>query len=583
MRSTIHFLLNALKPYKLYTVGLILIEIFWAFDLSIRPYLIKVIIDKLETMPHQTETNFFLSWPIIFYITLSILGVFIFRLSDYIYLKMVPLFRNNLILKSFKLVQRKNYKYFQSHFGGAIATKIGEMADAAQYLINLTIYRFLAKVVALLIACYVMGRAVHPYFAIILITGSVLFIFISYMLTRKPYKYAMRYLETYATFFGNLVDSISNILAAILFARRKYELSYLSHQAKVEAKASQELQWIIPINQFLVSLFLAILISVILIYLVYLKQRSLISIGDIALTLTITIMIANSLQDIVHDSLKFFEMLGKCSTTITLIQTPDEIIDFPRATPLKVTAGKIEFRNVTFSYVKGTSFFNNLSTIIQPQQKVGLIGHSGSGKTTFVNLILRLFEIDSGAILIDGQKVNEVTQNSLHESISFIPQDPLLFNRSIYENIAYGNPQATKKDITKAARLACADEFIEQLPEGYNTVAGERGVKLSGGQRQRIAIARALLKPAKIIILDEISSELDPITEYYLQKSLSEVIKDKTVLAISHRLSTLIDMDRILVFEHGAIVEDGHHDILLKRKGVYYNFWEDISNNAHSL
>lgn len=207
-------------------------------------------------------------------------------------------------------------------------------------------------------------------------------------------------------------------------------------------------------------------------------------------------------------------------------------------------------------------------------QKIGLVGYSGSGKSTFVNLIMRLFDIRKGEILINGQNIQYVTKNSLRQNIAFISQDPILFHRSLMENIRYGNLEANDQEVIKAAKKAHAHQFILGSPEGYNTLVGERGIKLSGGQRQRIAIARAILKNAPILILDEATSNLDSVTEALIQQSLKELMRNKTVIVIAHRLSTLLKLDRILVFEDGKIIEDGTHKDLIKRAGLYATLWD---------
>ena len=243
------------------------------------------------------------------------------------------------------------------------------------------------------------------------------------------------------------------------------------------------------------------------------------------------------------------------------------------AQPLQVREGRIEFRDVCFAYEPGRPVFENLNVEIQPGQRVGLVGFSGSGKSTFVSLILRNYEPQSGHILIDGQDIVQATQESLHRQVSLIPQDPSLFHRSLKENIAYGRLQASDNEIREASRLAHADGFIEAMPEGYDALVGERGVKLSGGQRQRIAIARVMLKDAPILILDEATSSLDSVTEKTIQENLDRVMGRKTVIAIAHRLSTIAHLDRILVFDQGRIVEDGSHDDLLAKKGFYHQLW----------
>jgi len=574
MTNTFKFILDALKPYKWHIIGLSFIEVFWAIDLSLRPYLLKVMIDRFEPVPLEGNIHSPIFLPAVIYAVLSIISLFIFRASDLIYLKMVPLFRNDLILESLRRIQYHSYSYFQSHLGGSIAARIAEMADAAQALINLAIYYFLAHGLAFLVACITICCVVRSQFAIILIVCSALFMWASYALAKKPFDLAKKYLENYALLIGKLIDSITNILQVILFRHQNHEYSYLASQAKIEAKSSQELQWVILIHQALASLFLVALISLILIYLIYLYQLGMITVGEFILTLTISISIGENLQDVPRDLLKFSENLGKCALTLELIDAPPMIIDIPNAPHLEVKQGRIEFKEVCFGYQSNKPFFLYLSVIIKAHQKVGLVGYSGSGKTTFVNLILRLFPIQSGRIIIDEQNINDVRQDSLHEEISYIPQDPILFNRSVMENIAYGKINASNKEIIEAAKKAHAHRFIKELPQSYHTIVGERGMMLSGGQRQQISIARAMLKDSRILILDEASSDLDPITEHELQESMQKIMRNKTVLAIAHRLSTLSKMDRILVFDKGRIIEDGSHQDLLERGGTYSQLWK---------
>jgi ATP-binding cassette subfamily B protein len=270
--------------------------------------------------------------------------------------------------------------------------------------------------------------------------------------------------------------------------------------------------------------------------------------------------------------------MERCSQALTILAVPHHIVNAENATYLSISKGDIEFRNVFFSYDKSTPLFENLSFFIKGGEKIGVVGHSGSGKTTLANLLVRLYDVDAGAILIDNQNIKEIRQKSLHNSISFIPQDPMLFHRTIFENIQYGKLEATEEEVISAAIQAHADEFIKSFPLGYQTLVGERGAKLSGGQRQRLAIARAILKNSKILILDEATSALDSLTEKYIQEGLDILMKNKTVLVIAHRLSTLLKMDRIFVFKEGKIVEQGTHKQLLAKKGTYAQLWSMQAN-----
>lgn len=251
-----------------------------------------------------------------------------------------------------------------------------------------------------------------------------------------------------------------------------------------------------------------------------------------------------------------------------------DIVDAPNAQPLRVTHNKIEFENVSFSYNINNPLFKNINLVIESGKKVRFVGFSGSGKTTCVNLILRFFDVTSGRILIDNQNIAHVTQNSLHQSIAMIPQDTSLFHRSLIENIRYGRLDATDAEVIDAAKRAHCHEFINQLPDGYYSLVGERGIKLSGGQRQRIAIARAILKQAPILLLDEATSALDSVTEKCIQEGLHTLMQGSTTIVIAHRLSTLAEMDRILIFDKGEIIEDGNHTELLKANGHYAKMWK---------
>ncbi len=267
--------------------------------------------------------------------------------------------------------------------------------------------------------------------------------------------------------------------------------------------------------------------------------------------------------------------LAAASMTEIILQDT-EIVDRPNAKKLRITAGKIQLKDVQFSYHDESSseaVFKDLSFTIPAGQKIGLVGPSGGGKSTLTRLLLRFDDVDSGSISLDGQDVRAVTQTSLRRAISYVPQEPLLFHRSVFENIAYGNPDATLDDVRKAAKQAFADDFISHLPKGYDTIVGERGVKLSGGQRQRVAIARAILKDAPILILDEATSALDSESEVYIQQALEQLMRGRTTIVIAHRLSTIQKMDRIIVLSDGAIVEDGTHQALQKTKGLYAKLW----------
>jgi ATP-binding cassette subfamily B protein len=308
-------------------------------------------------------------------------------------------------------------------------------------------------------------------------------------------------------------------------------------------------------------------------YALYLWNRGEIGVGDFTMAASLALLIIGDARNLSRRFLEFFEYVGNVANGVGTIVRAHDIVDAPDAQPLQVRQGRIEFRDVRFAYTPGQWVFEGLNVTIEPGQRVGLVGFSGSGKSTFVGLILRYYDPQSGRICIDGADIARVTQDSLHAQVGLIPQDPSLFHRSLRDNIAYAQPDVNLEEVAEAARLAHADEFIREMPEGYDSLVGERGVKLSGGQRQRVAIARVVLKDAPVLILDEATSSLDSVTERTIQENLDRVMGRKTVIVIAHRLSTIAHLDRILVFDRGRIVEDGKHEELLARQGFYHRLW----------
>lgn len=532
----------------------------------------KKLIDLVESLSVANQEHFLttlIPWAIIYALWWESINL-IYRILEYIHLKTLPLIKASVVSKFYNYIQHHSAEFFQEKMVGYITNRVTEASRSIEKVFALFAQKVLMKgtnITASIVTMY----WVHPIFAKILLIWATFFITVSIYFSQSAINYSSVYAKNKATIAGKLVDIISNISSVRMFCRYKYELKTINNQMDININSEQKLQWFMLKLRYVQSFSCTIMIFAMVYYLIILRSTNHVTLGDFALILMLCVAIANDIWDIVHEIGELFQEYGVFTQSISLIK-PYLITDKKDASVLKISKAKIEFREVNFQYKKDVCLFSKKNITINGKEKVGLVGYSGSGKSTFVSLICRLYDVTSGKILIDGQNIKNVTQESLRKAISLIPQEPILFHRSIKENIAYGS-DATDEQIIEASKKAHIHDVIVTLPEKYDTLCGERGNNLSGGQRQRIIIARAILKNTPILILDEATSALDTVTEKYIQNSMKYLMKNKTVLVIAHRLSTLLEMDRILVFDQGVIVEDGPHEELLKKKGVYYKLW----------
>ena len=567
------FIYQAIRPFPLAIGLMIFIAIFMAIDLSLKPYILKIMLNRLAENS-RAEIFSYLLVPCAIYIFLDFMVTTIWRLYGYfVEIKMIPRLRQQITTNIFKRYLKQTHSFYQGQFSGSLTNKINDLSYSVPEIIQIVIDRFIGHILALLVAVFTLWT-VSGSFALLMSVWTLVFFLGSLLFSRRLTRLSDVWSEYGSTITGKIVDSLSNILSIRLFARASQEETALTQTYNESVAAERKLQWTYSCMWVINGYVFVMAQALNLYFLMKGYQDGIFSIGDFALVLSINIAIVDHLWQITRDFSQFSRLFGKIMQALRTANMPIDIEDTPEATPLKVTRGEIAFENVVFHYKGTDALFRDKSITIAPGQKVGLVGYSGSGKTTFVNLILRLFDVSSGRITIDGQDIKKVTQDSLHEALGMIPQDPSLFNRTLRENIRYGQPYATDAEIITAAKKAHAHHFIEALPEKYESIVGERGVKLSGGQRQRIAMARTFLKNAPVLILDEATSQLDSITENQIQESLWDVMQGKTVIVIAHRLSTLLHMDRILVFDKGKIVEDGTHHKLLNRNGLYKTLWE---------
>jgi len=570
--SVMPFILKALSRFKWWLCVQVVIALIWAVDLSLRPYLVKIMLDRMTDLnPSRAYDELLL--PALTYISLSAAIVLIFRFYDYAWLQLNPPLRRYLGLKIMKRMLRQSHYFYQHHLIGALSNKIKDVMTGIPDITKMLIDTFISQIVAIVIAVFTIS-SVSLWFAGALIIWIIIFSVGSLRMSAIGRHYSDESAEMRSNVIGMVADTLSNMMTIRLFTGRTQEHVQLTSIFNTYVRVDQQRDW------FFMKLFgfqggtFVIYQGICLLWLIKGFSDNSVTAGDFALVLTINISIVDCLWSLSRDIDRVTELAGNINRGLQVLLISPEIKDKPDAPALLVTQGEIIFDAVHFYYRGAGSFFNNKSVRILPRQKVGLVGYSGGGKTTFVNLILRLFDISAGHIYIDGQDIAQVTQDSLRAAIGVIPQDPTLFHRTIMENIRYARPEAADEQVIEAAKKAHAHEFIMAMPNGYNSYAGERGSKLSGGQRQRIAIARAFLKNAPILILDEATSQLDPITERDIQTTFLTLMQDKTTLVVAHRLSTLQHMDRILVFQQGKIVQDGTHQQLVEQEGLYRTLWQ---------
>jgi ATP-binding cassette subfamily B protein len=570
--STFSFILKAAYPYRAYILGNLLVTIIVAIDANLRPYIVKLLIDSVANSNVQSIINIGA-----IYALLQITIVAVWSFSDWCLIKYVSPFRSFIILLLTERVNKFPYNFFQNNLTGSIVAKMNDVANLIPTIVFTIIYQFILFTLSVIASLILLAR-IHVILALVMVAWIFLFLWRTYNSLQKVNQLNADYAESKSKIWGYISDFLTNILNVKCFSHEDYEKNKLHsitsdfiHKARRQGTFFMKFY---TMQGCFVSLYtIAFLAS-----LIYLQSNNFITPGDIALVFILNLKIIDTLYGLSNHLRDFTINCATVKQALSFFEHPIEIKNVVRPEQINIQQGKIEFKKVSFHYKDGESLFKNLNLVIQPGQKVGLVGYSGSGKSTFVSLILRLYEVTSGCIKVDDCDIRNFTESSLRAQISFVNQSPTMFHRTLKENISYGRVDAADDQIIDAAIKAHVHDFILQLPKKYNSSVGERGVKLSGGQLQRIAIARAILKNAAIIILDEATSYLDTVTESKIQDSLKNLMQGKTTIMIAHRLSTLVHMDRILVFDQGTIVQDGTHQELIKQEGLYKTLWEKQVN-----
>ncbi|NRB10360.1 MAG: ABC transporter ATP-binding protein [Rickettsiaceae bacterium] len=573
-KTVIPFMFHFMKKQPIAFLAFWLTPLLLVVETVVVPYALKMIIDATNEYESNREIIMEIITPALWLGGgMWLLMISTARLQEWWQVYVIPKLEADIRITTTKYLIGHSYNYFINNLAGDLANKVNYLPQALDEVRMIISWRVISAV-GIIITTLIIMLTIQPFFS--LITGIWIFsdllssvIFVKYIsISGKEDAEAKNILS------GRIVDTIVNIGISKIFAKQSHELNHIKTTQEVEKVTNTKVKSRIVLFRFAKDIIATAMLVLIVYLLITNWQQEKITTGEF-------VFIFNTIWGIMYHLWVLGENLGTlfknysiASRTLQVITEPHDVIDIENAKELKVASGDIVFNNVSFHYNYGKNLFTNKNIIIKPREKVGLVGFSGSGKTSFVNLILRFFDVESGVITIDGQNIAEVTQTSLRENISMIPQDTTLFHRTLFENIQYGNINASEEEVIEASKKAHCHEFIMELPQGYETLVGERGIKLSGGQRQRIAIARAILKNSSILILDEATSALDSVTEKYIQEALVELMENKTTIIIAHRLSTLSKMDRILVFDKGQIIEDGSHAELLKNDNYYARMWK---------
>ncbi len=538
------------------------------------PLLYKDFFDILTTATGPlSETAGELTRVIIVILGLNILMQALFRVGGYTHLTFESRIMRDIADDSFAYLHQHSVGFFINRFVGSLVRKVNRLVRAFEVLGDQVVWSILPLFLRIIIVVVVF-LSLNPILGLGLLAWVVIMLVVNYIFSMYKLRYDSETARLDSEVTGRLADTITNNINLKIFTSFKAEWKAFKNLTHQQHKVRQH-AWTLDEHMNFVQSYLFIALEFGIFYGgIKLWQMGTITVGDFVLFQAYFLMLFSQIWELGRIIRKIYEQLAEAEEMVTILHTPHEIQDRPRAQKLKVTAGKIEFRTVDFAYTKTRNVLKNFSLTIAPGERVGLVGPSGSGKTTITALLLRYYDVVRGEIIIDGQNIQKVTQESLREHLSLVPQDPLLFHRTLSENIRYGRPGATEKEVERASRLAHCHEFIQQLSYKYGTYVGERGIKLSGGERQRVAIARAILKNAPILVLDEATSSLDSNSEHLIQDALHNLMKGKTTIVIAHRLSTIMQMDRIVVIEYGVIKETGTHQELLKKGGLYKKLWD---------
>ncbi|MFU7501152.1 MAG: ABC transporter ATP-binding protein [Candidatus Tisiphia sp.] len=577
MSTPSSFLWSVIKPYKyLYFIMMIAPCAHGVYPI-IYNYAIKLLIDLFT---QNQNITFEQSWkPITIFISSQIILDGAWRMHNFAQLKCMPYILQNILNKVCTHCFKLSYTFFQHNLSGSIVAKVKGIGDN-YFKMHQALELQLSKPLFITLFSGIALGLTNIKILFFVLAFSFIYAPMAFKFFTKLAKMEQEKQDSWYYLFGTVADCITNIFTVFAFATQQRELHKIQHYYdNIHNPLIIKYYRYDLIISIILCLFYWVFLISLFCYVIYMKNNNEISIGDIAFVMSLTFLFTENSWQTTMEIKDFLEDVAAFRSAFTIMQIPQNTIDTPSVTNLTITKGDIVFQNLSFGYNNTNCVFKDLNLNIKAGQKIGIVRHSGGGKSTLISLLLKNFQITTGDIIIDNQSIYNVSCESLRSQISLIPQDIMLFHRSIGENIGYAKENTTQAEIESAALAANLHEFIETLPEKYNTLVGERGIKLSGGQR--IAIARAILKNAPILILDEATSSLDSQTELEIQKSINTLLEknNATVIAIAHRLSTIRHLDRIVVIENGQIVEDGNFvELLAMPNGRFKELWEHQVN-----
>lgn len=576
VKRTLHYYWQEIKKYKWYSIGFFVATPIVVFVRAVLSAMVFAnLIEKVSLGLPLDELLQSAAVDVILYLVFYTLSKMVLEeLRLYWTWKMEVLSMYDLANLCFNTVSEQSMQFHSDRFSGSLVSQTNKFVGAFERMIDVLIWDAWPMLCYIIFVVIVLWQQA-AWFAIGIVGFTIIYSIVSGLTMKRIAHLNDEEAEAYTRQTGQLADSISNIISVKSYARENHERERFAGFSRRVSDASNRLMGATIRRDLMFNLIQIGITALILGFLLFGHEWFGISVATLVLIVNYASGVMGELWNINSIFKNMNRVFGDAHEMTLILDTVDDVVDMPDAKPLEMKRAEVTFDDITFQHADAKApIFEDFDLTIHDGERVGLVGVSGSGKTTLTKLLLRFADVQKGAVNVSGQNIRDITQQSLRENIAYVPQETSLFHRSIADNIAYGKPGATAEEIKRAAELANADEFIMELPDGYDTLVGERGIKLSGGQRQRIAIARAILKDAPILVLDEATSALDSESEALIQDALSKLMAGRTSIVIAHRLSTVASLDRIVVLQNGKIVEQGRHqDLLADENGVYHHLW----------